>query len=510
MPSEFVEAFARVRRDRPDRTVLVSLSEPRKLSSAQLWAEYEAMRGACVQAGLAARDVIVSIAGNRTAFVSLVLASLDLRLVLVPADKSTTLTEALALVDRWQAAGLVLAELPTVSASAPMFDRPHAVRPLPGGLYLVRFDGTTATSPTTGTGAAASNTYADAVMLKLTSGSTGLPKATCTSEPNLVADTGHILEAMGIGPNDVQLGMIPISHAYGFGNLVLPILAQGTTSILRESFVPQLFSLDVSNHDATVFQGVPFMYDRLLTTLAPDAWPSSLRLLTSAGARLEPETIAAFHARFDTKIHSFYGASEAGGICFDDSDEISDSLTVGHALPGVRVTLRPGEPGAPPDGGRVHVASSAVASGYAGLSASEQEGFLDGGFLTGDLGFFDDRERLVLTGRVSSFINVAGRKVQPDEVEQVLRQMPEIVDVRVLGAPDARRGQMLVACMVPRIRTVTALDVRRFCAARLAAYKIPREYLFLEEMPRDDRGKTSRRALEALVMQRLTAGELND
>ncbi len=502
MPSEFVEAFARVRRDRPDRTVLVSLSEPRKLSAAQLWAEYEAMRGACVQAGLAARDVIVSIAGNRTAFVSLVLASLDLRLVLLPADRSTTLTEALALVDRWQAAGLVLAELPDVSASAPLFDRPHAIRPLPGGLYLVRFDGATSTS-------AAANTYADAVVLKLTSGSTGLPKATCTSEPNLIADTGHILEAMGIRPNDVQLGMIPISHAYGFGNLVLPILAQGTTSILRESFVPQLFAIDVRKHAATVFQGVPFMYDRLLTTLAPEAWPASLRLLTSAGARLEPETIAAFHARFGVKIHSFYGASEAGGICFDDGDEISDSLMVGHALPGVRVTLRPGEPGAPPEGGRVHVASSAVASGYAGLSASEQEGFVDDGFLTGDLGLFDDRERLVLTGRVSSFINVAGRKVQPDEVEQVLRQMAEIADVRVLGAPDARRGQMLVACMVPRIGTVTALDVRRFCAARLAAYKIPREYLFLEEMPRDDRGKTSRRALEALVMQRLTAGELN-
>jgi long-chain acyl-CoA synthetase len=246
------------------------------------------------------------------------------------------------------------------------------------------------------------------------------------------------------------------------------------------------------------------MYDVLITQLPPEAWPASMRLLVSAGARLEPETILGFHARFGAKIHSFYGASEAGGICFDDGDGLSDTLLVGRPMPGVTVTLRPGEPGAPPQGGRVHVASTAVASGYAGLSASEQEGFVHGGFLTGDLGVFDARGQLVLTGRVSSFINVAGRKVQPDEVEQTLRLMPDIADVRVLGAPDAKRGQMLVACLVRRTPGLTAFEVRRFCAARLAAHKIPREYLFLDELPRAERGKTSRRALEALVEEHLS------
>jgi long-chain acyl-CoA synthetase len=287
----------------------------------------------------------------------------------------------------------------------------------------------------------------------------------------------------------------------------MPLLMRGSICALRDGFVPPLFASDAAALGVTAFHGVPFMFDTLIGQLEPEAWPKSLRLLVSAGARLEPETIRAFHARFGAKIHSFYGASEAGGICFDDTDTLDDALLVGRPMPGVTVTLRPGEPGAPPDGGRVHVASSAVAKGYAGLPASEQEGFVDGGFLTGDLGVFNDDGGLVLTGRVSSFINVAGRKVQPEEVEQILRQMPEIADVRVLGAPDAKRGQMLVACLVPRKTTaqrpVTALDIRRFCAARLAAYKIPREYLFLDDMPRDDRGKTSRRALEAVVADHL-------
>jgi long-chain acyl-CoA synthetase len=491
MPSEIVEAFQRVQRERPDRTVLVSLSEQRSLTPTQVLEEYVDIRAVCIREGLSAGHLLVSIAGNRVAFMPLVLACFDLQIVLMPADRSTTPAEAHALVDRWRASALVIAE--------PMaIDRPHHIVDLPGGLQLVKFHDVTPEP----------EAYVGGALLKLTSGSTGLPKATCTSERNLVEDTSHITEGMGIRPEDVQLGMIPISHAYGFGNLVMPLLMQGSACVLRDGFVPPLFAGDAATlGGATAFHGVPFMYDVLMSQLAPEAWPRSLRLLVSAGARLEPETIRAFHARFGAKIHSFYGASEAGGICFDDTETLDDALLVGRPMPGVRVTLRPGEPGAPPDGRRVHVAGSAVARGYAGLSASEQEGFVDGGFLTGDLGFFNEAGGLVLTGRVSSFINVAGRKVQPDEVEQILRQMPEIADVRVLGAPDAKRGQMLVACVVPRrssdARVVTALDVRRFCAARLAAHKIPREYVFLDDMPRDERGKTSRRALEAVVADHL-------
>ena len=126
------------------------------------------------------------------------------------------------------------------------------------------------------------------------------------------------------------------------------------------------------------------------------------------------------------------------------------AATVGRPLPGVTVTLRAdGTEGAPIDGGRVHVAGEAVSSGYAG-EAPTDEGFTGGGFLTGDFGRFDARQRLILTGRASSFINVAGKKIQPEEVEQVLRSMRGVEDVRVLGVADAVRGQQVVACVVTR------------------------------------------------------------
>lgn len=151
----------------------------------------------------------------------------------------------------------------------------------------------------------------------------------------------------------------------------------------------------------------------------------------------------------------------------------------------------------------MHVAGEAVTRGYAGEDVA---GFADG-FLTGDLGRLEADGRLTLVGRVSVFINVAGRKVQPDEVERVLREMPAIADARVIGLPDPRRGQQLVACVVARVRGLRPYAIRTFCAERLAAHKIPRAFVFVDELPTDLRGKTNRRALETLVLARLGAPE---
>src|SRR5262249_30324387 len=162
-------------------------------------------------------------------------------------------------------------------------------------------------------------------------------------------------------------------------------------------------------------------------------------------------------------------SSETGGIAFDGDDAIDGSGTVGRPLPGVAVTIRDA---------RIHVRSDAVSSGYVDAPG---DAFVDGGFVTADCGEWDAQGRLLLRGRVSSFVNVAGRKVQPGEVEAVLRTMPGVADARVVAAPDPRRGQQIVACIVVAAAgapAITTLSVRRYCAARLASYKIPRAIVF--------------------------------
>ena len=485
--SEMLERFNRIVRDEPRRPLIHLPLARRSVTAEELSAAAAEQRVRLAARGVLPGDLLMYVAGNKPEWLALWLACRASGIVLMPVDAGTTASEIADLATRFCAMWIVTgagdhtAVAADIGTPAPFV--PHLT------LWRTRIDGVAGVQ------------LGDAAVLKLTSGSTGLPKATSTTERHLVIDTEHIVHAMGIGAADVQMAAIPLTHAYGIGNLVMPVFLQGTAIVLRESFVPQRFVEDASSYGATVFHGVPFMFDHFIAHLPPGAWPRGLGVLISAGARLETTTTAAFLSSFGVKIHSFYGTSEVGGIADDDSSELPDDGTVGRPLDGVTVSLLP-EEGAPPGGGRVHVDGAAVSSGYAGGEPFDSGG-RGSGFLTGDFGRFNPRGALSLTGRVSSFINVAGRKVQPDEVETVLRRMPGVADVRVLGASDAVRGEQIVACLVPSNGEITALAVRQFAAARLAPHKVPRTIVLLDRIPLNARGKTDRRELEAIVADRL-------
>jgi long-chain acyl-CoA synthetase len=338
--------------------------------------------------------------------------------------------------------------------------------------------------------------FGDAVVLKMTSGTTGVPRAALTPESSLVHDSRTLMHAMDIGPDDVQVAAIPLSHAYGLGNLLVPALIQGSPLVMREAFVPQRLTEDARAYGARVYPGVPFMFDHFATNPPDGGWPPTLRCLISAGAPLARTVADTFLARFHVKVHSFYGTSETGGIAYDDSDGPAGDGLVGRPLPGVTVTLVP-QDGAPSGGGRIHVAGPAVIGSYA--DGVDADVFVDGGFLTGDLGVLNAAGELTLTGRLSAFVNVAGRKVQPDEVERVLRRFDGVRDVRVVGVADPRRGEHLVAGLVVHGTQPSVLSLRRFCGVHLAPHKIPRAFVFLDDIPTTARGKTDRQRLAALL-----------
>jgi long-chain acyl-CoA synthetase len=272
---------------------------------------------------------------------------------------------------------------------------------------------------------------------------------------------------------------------------------------MRQSFVPARFFDDVSSSGATVFPGVPFMFDYLCRHWSGERAPRSLRLLVSAAAPIRYEVVDAVKRQLGLKIHSFYGTSETGGIAYDDLDRVENPVSMGRALPGVSLTLYPERH--VQQGRRLHVRSDAVATGYADCAkASVNSAFCDGGFLTGDIGYFDEDSRVFLTGRSSRFVNVAGRKVHPEEVEGVLGEMEQVDMARVFGVTCETRGETLVACIVPSSHgQLDASTVRRHCAEQLAAHKIPRQFVFLDTLPLDDRGKTDFESLKTLVFDQV-------
>ena len=377
-----VERFRRIVRDEPRRP-LIHLPLPRAtLTAADIWEAGLAQRSRLEGLGLGRDHLLIYAGGNRPEAIALWLACGALGLALMPVDAGTTLPEVAGLARRFGASAVVIAD------GAGQLAELGGVESFAAGLAIILVRDAVP----------APQRYGGAAVLKVTSGTSGEPKATFTTDVQLVNDAAHITSAMDIRPLDCQMAAISLSHAYGIGNLILPLLLQGTAMVLRESFVPHQFTTDARTYGARVFPGVPFMFDHFTAHLSPGAWPAGLEVLISAGARLETSTVRAFHGSFGLKIHSFYGTSETGGIAFDDSAEIEEETSVGRPVPGVRIALLP-EEGAPEGGGRVHVAGDAVASGYAGGEAFSPEG-PDGGFLTGDFGRFTARGHLVLTGRV--------------------------------------------------------------------------------------------------------------
>jgi long-chain acyl-CoA synthetase len=304
---------------------------------------------------------------------------------------------------------------------------------------------------------------------------------------------------MGIGARDRNLVTIPLAHSYGFDNVVLALALAGTPAILTADLTPPRLLTVAREHAATVLPSVPFLLDLLSRSSARAPLPA-LRLVISAGAPLPRATRERFHAGFGVRPRTFYGSTECGGITFDreGTAELPEGC-VGTPLAGVAVELSDPEDGA----GRIVVKSRSVADGYlpmgdasddAALAGREDPPLGAGRFVTADVGRFDEQGRLHLLGRALDVINVGGRKVYPAEVERVIRTVPGVRDVVVLGIERSAVAAALRA-VVEAGPGVTRRDVARACEESLSRYKVPRLIEIRAELPRSPRGKIDRRRL---------------
>lgn len=323
-------------------------------------------------------------------------------------------------------------------------------------------------------------------LIKLTSGTTADPRPILFSEAQLEADCDNICETMGIGEGDVNYGIVAFSHSYGFSNLITPLLCRGIPLVAATDAMPRALAAGLRASGATVLPSAPAIFQALAGIEKDLTMP---RLCISAGAPLRAATVAAFRERFGRKIHSFYGASECGAICYDATEEFVEvDGFVGTPVQGVEFVALDGEDET--DGAAVSVRSGAVC-----LTD------LDGGLVRD--GMFHPPDRVAphrggwrIVGRISDTINVAGRKVNPAEVERALLQHSSVVEAAVFGVPDPSRGEVVVAWVVVR-GGVAAEELMRHCAPLLATWQSPREIRLVDALPVNARGKISRRELRA-------------
>jgi len=326
-------------------------------------------------------------------------------------------------------------------------------------------------------------------LLKLTSGTTAAPRAIRFRSHQLLADCNQICDTMKITDADLNFGVIPISHSYGFSNLLTPLIARGVPMVLSRDRTPRAILSDLTRSNATVFPGMPVFYQAFCEMDHVPALPK-LRLCISAGAPLLRTVAKKFREKFNLPTHSFYGSSECGGICYDRETTNEVEGFVGQPMASVGIELL--DPSA--SASQIQVHSAAVADSYFPEPHEEQLG--KGIFVPDDLLARDD-SGFRIVGRISDLINVAGKKVNPEEVEAHLLRFGGVRQAVVFGRPAAAgalRNEEVMACVVVSPQ-VTESDLLRFCRGALSAWQVPKRIFMVDLIPMNERGKISRRDL---------------
>lgn len=316
---------------------------------------------------------------------------------------------------------------------------------------------------------------------KLTSGTTGDPRTFWFTAAEMIADGRQIVAGMGLRPTDRNFGLVPLSHSYGLGNLVVPLVTDGLPLVEGSTALPGVMAREIARGGATVFPATPVMLAALArSSVEPDDL-ASLRLVISAGAVLAPAVAEAFANRFGRPVHNFYGSSETGGIAFDPTGEAACKGIVGPPLPGV--TVRAGNP--------LRVWSPAV---HTHRNRQHQDDL--GAMNLPDIGHLDDRGRLVLTGRRRT-LKLGARRFDPAAVERVVRAFAGVREAWVEVSAQGGRDQLDIFAGGDAAEAGLRAHLRR----ELPRWQRLGRVVVMPAFPVNARGKLDRAALRALCSE---------
>jgi fatty-acyl-CoA synthase len=332
----------------------------------------------------------------------------------------------------------------------------------------------------------------------LTSGTTGTPKGAPRADPRGFAGVGAMLERMPMRAREATVVAPPLFHGTGL-LIALLSLALGSKLVLRRRFDAAQVLDDIAGHRATAVCVVPIMLQRLLALGQHEIGArdlSALRIVFCAGSSLPPEVAIATMDALGEVVYNLYATTEVAlATMATPADVRAAPTSVGRPLLGSRVRIRDEHGRQLPHGqtGRIFVGTLSPFEGYTGGGAKE---IIDGMLFTGDLGHLDAAGRLFIDGRDDEMIISGGENVFPREIEELLLTHPSIRDAAVIGVADPEFGQRLRAFVVLHVdRPVSAPELQAFVKANLARYKVPRDVVFLDDLPRTPTGKVLKRQL---------------
>ncbi|WP_335870106.1 fatty acid--CoA ligase family protein [Bacillus sp. 2205SS5-2] len=345
----------------------------------------------------------------------------------------------------------------------------------------------------------------DVAVILYTSGTTGKPKGAMLTHRNIYSNAKDVGEYLKMTEDDRVITTLPMFHVFCLTVVLNAPLISGATLIIIPKFSPAEIFRVANKYEATVFAGVPTMYNFLYQYEAGKPTDfSSLRISISGGSSLPIALLKNFEQKFNVMISEGYGLSEASPVtCFNPLNRPRKPGSIGTNILNMenKVVNELGDEVPVGEAGELIVRGPSVMKGYYKMPEETTATIKDGWLFTGDVATRDEDGYFYIVDRKKDMIIVGGYNVYPREVEEILYAHESIVEAAVFGVPDPNFGEAVRCFVVKKDASLTEEAVMKYCQEHLAKYKLPSSIDFIGELPKNTTGKILRRALKQQVLQ---------
>lgn len=343
--------------------------------------------------------------------------------------------------------------------------------------------------------------YDDIASIIYTSGTTGYPKGVQLTHWNYICDASAAAELMPLFAGDVIMMILPLFHVNAqLATVMVPMMIGGTVAMLQ-MFNPAMFWEAVEQYRPVTFSGVPTILSILLDAPGADTADfSSLRYVICGAAPLPVSLFHRFEEKFGLHILEGYGLTE--GTCVSSLNPyygLRKIGSIGLPLRGQQMVIMDDEENILPPGkyGEICIKGSNVMKGYYKNPKATEETIINGWLHTGDVGYVDEDGYFWIVDRIKEMIIRGGENIYPREIEEVLYRHPDVAEAAVIGYPSEKYGEVVKAVIVRKPDCETNEDeIKDYCKAKLANYKVPAVVVFREAIPKTQTGKIAKKMLK--------------
>ncbi|MFC2099380.1 AMP-binding protein [Candidatus Bipolaricaulota bacterium] len=351
----------------------------------------------------------------------------------------------------------------------------------------------------------------DVALILYTSGTTARPKRVPLTHANLVKSAGNVSTGLALSSSDRCLNVMPLFHIHGLVAGLLAPLVSGGSVVCAPGYNGAQFLDWLEVHHPTWYTAVPTIHQSLLSEMdargIEEATRHTLRLIRSSSSSLPIHVMTALEDRFGVPVIEAYGMTEASHQIATNPlpPDVRKPGSVGRAL-GVDVgVLNPNQQPQPANTeGEIVIRGETITSGYEGNSEANAYAFVGGWFRTGDAGYVDNDGYVTLTGRMKEMINRGGEKIAPRDIDEALLEHPAVARAVAFGIPHPTLGEDVAAAVVLRDETTASeAELRSYLLDRLAPFKVPSRFVFVDRLPTGATGKPQRIGLAETLAREL-------